>query len=1628
MVIICCSLAGIGQSTCRVWYVNPSGGGTGAAPGNYTTLTSALGSAVSGDQIQMLGGSYTFTSYISLVNGVSIEGSFEYSGGEWRKNSNNATSITFNTAEVVSAGGTDIRIARGFVGNSVSGFRLQDLTITVNASTTTAYNSRGVSIYGLYLNGCSNYNVVRCIINTGNASQGTQGSNGGAGGAGSAGASGTYPSSCTFNGTRGAATTGGSGGSACTASWSGSNGSTGYSGGAGGSGEDYYYYASAGSQGGGGGGAGGAVGAQDCGGTPNTGGAGSNGGGYSAGVRPATGANGTGGTASHTGGYFLPGIGTNGAGGAGGAGGGGGGGGGDACDSDYDEWPACGGASGGGGGGGGCGGQGSGGSGGTFSVYLWSNGSNGIFTDCQITPGTAPAGLSGGTGGTGGNGGAGGSRYASTCGTFSYGGAWGGYGGDGGRGQDGGNGGAGGKGSDGVRWALANQNGGTAPSFGGCTANSSATCGSTPPNPANPITAKTDGEGCTYSIISLTKGTGTWSGLSFINDLTSSSSSYTTASSPANVYFTSTGRQNIATTSGTYNQYVNIKTSRTQPAVSSITEICAGGTINPSISAGYNSGDAVSWELTTVASPSTVLQSSAAVNPSFVINTAGSYQVRLYITSPCCGKSVPAYATVNVVADPSPQSVSGTPTSGTEICLGGTVSASFSGGSGGTGTITDNYQYSTDGGGSWSSYTPGSSVTSVSTGSNRVQVRTWRTASGSGCDASGYSTSQWTVQPDPSPQSVTGSPVSGTDICIGGSVSASFSGGSGGAGTITNNYQYSTDGGSSWSSYTPGNSVTSVSTGSNRVQVRTWRTATGNGCDASSYNTALWTVVADPSPQSVTGSPSSGTDICLGGSVSATFSGGSGGAGTITDNYQYSNDGGGTWSSYTPGNSVTSVSTGSSRVQVRTWRTASGAGCNTSGYSSSLWTVVADPSIVTHPGSGSICPSSSSVLSVVGSGGTPSLTYQWQYNNGGSWANVSNGTPSGSSYSGETTSSLNVSGINTDGPYDYRCIVSASGTGCTSANSNSGRINVLLQNSWVGAGSTAWANSTNWCLSGSVPSSTTDIIIPDAALTANDPGISALSSCRNITIHSGGVLNISNAQLDVYGNWSNSGTANTTTAWIKFTGSSAQQMSASQPVNYLLVDNAAGLTLTGALTVNSGLSLLNGTLTNGANLTMANTSVITRYSGSIASPPTFAGLVDVNYMTSGNVTTGAELPSSASVLRNLGVQVGTGNVVTLNAAARLNGQLNLNTGVLRTSSTNLLTLSDGATVSGASNNSFVDGPVSKIGDDAFEFPTGDVVGSTFVWAPIAMADPGSSTSDRFTAEYTLQAAPYNWAAGDMCDVNDMNHVSGVEYWDIVRNTGSTYPDLTLYWKDASRSGIADVPNIVLGHREACGWKRMSGSASGTTGPGGTGSVTGSGFTSYSPITFGTKNMNNPLPVSLVEFSGTCSNNSVSLFWMTASETNNEFFTVERSRNATEWETAGTVDGAGNSNSPLNYRFIDHKAYDGYSYYRLKQSDFDGKSETFSPIVVSCEQGNPYEINVYPNPFKNELILRFANVSSDKANVMIYDLLGTNVMNREYVIGNGIDRIELDMSGIATGVYYIEFNAGDVRFRTKVVKN
>jgi len=176
------------------------------------------------------------------------------------------------------------------------------------------------------------------------------------------------------------------------------------------------------------------------------------------------------------------------------------------------------------------------------------------------------------------------------------------------------------------------------------------------------------------------------------------------------------------------------------------------------------------------------------------------------------------------------------------------------------------------------------------------------------------------------------------------------------------------------------------------------------------------------------------------------------------------------------------------------------------------------------------------------------------------------------------------------------------------------------------------------------------------------------------------------------------------------------------------------------------------------------------------------------------------------------------------------------------------------------------------------------------------------------------------------------------------------------------------------------------------------------------FTLGTINSSQtPLPIELIGFTAVTINNKyVKLNWQTASEMNNDYFTIERSIDGVTWEELYEVDGVGNSSKLLNYSSIDTNPYQGVSYYRLKQTDFNGQFE-FSEIrnVNIKNEG----IKIFPNPTENQITVSGSSIELEQ--VKIYNTLGRDVTIFTKQINNSESILIINLSDLSEGMYYIK---------------
>lgn len=177
---------------------------------------------------------------------------------------------------------------------------------------------------------------------------------------------------------------------------------------------------------------------------------------------------------------------------------------------------------------------------------------------------------------------------------------------------------------------------------------------------------------------------------------------------------------------------------------------------------------------------------------------------------------------------------------------------------------------------------------------------------------------------------------------------------------------------------------------------------------------------------------------------------------------------------------------------------------------------------------------------------------------------------------------------------------------------------------------------------------------------------------------------------------------------------------------------------------------------------------------------------------------------------------------------------------------------------------------------------------------------------------------------------------------------------------------------------------------------------------------------NPLPVELVSFTATCADKGVNLRWATASEINNDHFTVHRSANLQSWQTLGTLPGAGNNNGLLFYTLTDERPFAGTTYYRLTQTDYDGTEESFAPVSVYCQGGAENRMTVFPNPASEYFTVSVAVAESQAdTRLEICDLNGKPLIISRTALSEGSNDFLFDRAGLSAGTYYVRVIGGSL---------
>ncbi|MBL7924609.1 MAG: T9SS type A sorting domain-containing protein [Bacteroidia bacterium] len=167
-----------------------------------------------------------------------------------------------------------------------------------------------------------------------------------------------------------------------------------------------------------------------------------------------------------------------------------------------------------------------------------------------------------------------------------------------------------------------------------------------------------------------------------------------------------------------------------------------------------------------------------------------------------------------------------------------------------------------------------------------------------------------------------------------------------------------------------------------------------------------------------------------------------------------------------------------------------------------------------------------------------------------------------------------------------------------------------------------------------------------------------------------------------------------------------------------------------------------------------------------------------------------------------------------------------------------------------------------------------------------------------------------------------------------------------------------------------------------------------------------------LPVSMLWTKATRTTQGVKVEWATASERNNDYFTVFRSSNQTDFVPIGKVKGAGNSNETKSYQFTDQQAPAGYLLYRLAQTDFDGTAKMFNPVSVN-NTSKVTRLSVFPNPVTSASSVSFTSETAGEAVLEIWSMNGQQISRQPFVLVEGSNSLRLDgTSALVPGKYFL----------------
>jgi hypothetical protein len=358
--------------------------------------------------------------------------------------------------------------------------------------------------------------------------------------------------------------------------------------------------------------------------------------------------------------------------------------------------------------------------------------------------------------------------------------------------------------------------------------------------------------------------------------------------------------------------------------------------------------------------------------------------------------------------------------------------------------------------------------------------------------------------------------------------------------------------------------------------------------------------------------------------------------------------------------------------------------------------------------------------------------------------------------------------------------------------------------------------------------------------------------------------------------------------------------------------------------------------------------------------------------------------------------------------------LQLVNGKIITTSANWIRLNKNATYSGGSSNSFVSGPMRKLGDNDFVFPIG--IGS--IYAPIGIINViNQLPTDLFIAEYK-RANPQSTVPYSSAHDVSLDHVSYVEYWTLRQATGTSFKQVSLAVNITSF--CTNLAHTYVSHWTSLWTNEASVITNGpfTTGLNQTGTIKSTTIfqvpsTSTNAFTLATELpfSDNPLPLKLISFDASkLSSTKASVNWeLGAISSPSVKFEVQKADANKNFSSIAVVNG---STTDRFYSYLDNDLKNGINYYRLRMIDENGKISYSRVVAVMNGTNGLLLTSLIPTVVNNSAMLTIASSGRQQLDLMIVDMQGRIVQKQNHSINAGNTTIQLSVDRLSAGVYQL----------------